>query len=232
MYGWRARLGVIQPYDNTVIEQEMYKMLPEGISCHSVRSSTTDRYKIAEEGLELAKNLLKLNVNIILYSCFASSFLKGYKFHQELVEKLQHSTNLPVVTPVSSMIDVLNIKGMDNKKLLIITPYPDWINQELYKFLDEVGLNILNIKGARLEPIEANYQTPEDVYRLVKKSDTNEVEAIYICATNFRSIEVLSFLENDLGKTVISTNQSLVYSALKKLNINFNIKGFGSLLER
>jgi len=221
MYGWRARLGIIQPYDNTVIEQEMYKMLPEGITSHGVRSSTTDRYKIAEEGIKLAKDLLKLKVNIILYACFASSFLNGFKFHQELVEKLQQSTDLPVVTPVSSMIDVLNIKGMKNKRLLIITPYPDWINQELYNFLDKVGLTILNIQGAGLEPIETNYQTPQDVYRLVKKAHTNKVEAIYICATNF-----------SLGKTVISTNQSLVYSALEKLNINFIIKGFGSLLEK
>ena len=120
MYGWRARLGIIQPYDNTVIEQEMYKMFPEGITSHSVRSSTTDRYKIAEEGVKLSKDLLMLKVNIILYACFASSFLNGFKFHQELVEKLEQSTDLPVITPVSSMIDVFNIEGMENKRLLII----------------------------------------------------------------------------------------------------------------
>jgi len=34
------------------------------------------------------------------------------------------------------------------------------------------------------------------------------------------------------GKTVIATNQSMVYSALEKLKLNFNIKGFGSLLEK
>lgn len=230
MYGWKARIGIILPYDNAVIEQEMFKLLPEGITCHSVRTVKTDRYKSPEQALQLAKNLLHLRVNIIVYACFASSFLRGIDFHQKLKKTLQEETKLSVVTPISAMFAV--IKEKDLKDIVFVTPYPDWVNEKLYEFLKEQGLNILGIKGAGLEPIEVNNQSPQDVYRLAKEADKKEAKAIFVCATNFRTIEVLEYLERDLKKPVISTNQSLLWSLLRKLNISFDIEGYGSLLEK
>lgn len=42
MYGWRGRIGPILPADNTIVEPEFAKVLPEGISAHPIRLSAGD----------------------------------------------------------------------------------------------------------------------------------------------------------------------------------------------
>ncbi len=37
MIGWRARLGVFVPSANTVLEPDMYRMAPSGVSVHFSR---------------------------------------------------------------------------------------------------------------------------------------------------------------------------------------------------
>lgn len=37
MIGWRARFGVIVPSNNVVLEPDLYRMAPAGISIHFAR---------------------------------------------------------------------------------------------------------------------------------------------------------------------------------------------------
>ena len=34
MYGWRSQIGFIVPSNNTVIEPELYHVVPDGVSFH------------------------------------------------------------------------------------------------------------------------------------------------------------------------------------------------------
>ena len=64
------------------------------------------------------------------------------------------------------------------------------------------------------------------------KADVPQAEAICIFATDLRGIEILSLLEKKLGKPVVNSNQAILFNALRILNDNQLITGFGSLLER
>ena len=36
-YGWRARVGILLPSNNTVLEPEMASVVPEGVTFHATR---------------------------------------------------------------------------------------------------------------------------------------------------------------------------------------------------
>jgi maleate isomerase len=59
--------------------------------------------------------------------------------------------------------------------------------------------------------------------------NSRKAQAIFISCTNFRSLEVIEKLENDLGKPVLSSIQATVWAALQSLSICESLPGAGSL---
>ena len=57
MYGWRARIGLIIPANNVVIEPEFYKMMPEGVCVFSARIMGSSGISNARGFQNLMKNL-------------------------------------------------------------------------------------------------------------------------------------------------------------------------------
>jgi maleate cis-trans isomerase len=74
--------------------------------------------------------------------------------------------------------------------------------------------------------------SPEIAYEMGLKVNGRENEAIFLSCTNFRTIEIIEKLEQETGKLVISSNQTTMWYALRKLGIKDSIKGFGLLLEK
>lgn len=64
MYGWRARIGLLIPSVNTVVESEFSKILPEGVSIHGTRMyielGTVDGIKRMEKRLRKSRERNKI----------------------------------------------------------------------------------------------------------------------------------------------------------------------------
>jgi len=130
------------------------------------------------------------------------------------------------------------------KKVSVATPYVDEINDELKTFLKDNGFTLIKLKGLGLGERKKRYpisdieisgigiQEPYVSYKLIRKIFTDEADGFFISCTNFRAVETIQMLEDDLGKPVISSNQASLAIALKRLGIKSNVKGFGSLFER
>ena len=73
--------------------------------------------------------------------------------------------------------------------------------------------------GLGLEPPDINMLGPEHSYRVAKEANVAQADEIFILATNFRTLEVLSMLEQELRKPVMSTNQALMWMAKKMLGL-------------
>src|SRR6266567_2371805 len=67
--------------------------------------------------------------------------------------------------------------------------------------------------------------SPGTVYRLVRAADCEDAEAIFISCTNLWTREVLSTLEHELGKPVLSANQVTVWAALKAVGAKGEVPG-------
>lgn len=70
-----------------------------------------------------------------------------------------------------------------------------------------------------MEPPDINALGPEQSYRFAKEADVAVADGVVIVATNFRTLEVLTVLEQELRKPVISSNQALMWVAHQMLGL-------------
>ena len=67
-------------------------------------------------------------------------------------------------------------------------------------------------------------------YRLARRADTPEADAVFISGTGLPTLSVLSMLEDDLGKPVISSATAMMWNALRLAGVGQTIEGYGRLL--
>ncbi len=87
----RARLGVIVPSVNTVVEPWYSAVVPPGVSVHATRMLLADhitadalRQMDREEGVASAVRIASCRPDAIAYSCTASSIVQGIEYDAHL----------------------------------------------------------------------------------------------------------------------------------------------------
>lgn len=229
MYGWRGRIGIILPSDNSVLEPEFYRLAPDGVTSHIVRLNEYPREEMPAKALELVPALVSTRVNVVGYMCAASSFMLGPKGNEEFCAKLDKASNgLPSFTATTAMTAALAAVG--TKRVCVLAPHPPKIAQYLQSYLEDAGFTITKFQALGLELADINDTTPEQIYRISRRLDLGQADALFIAATNFAALQVIEQLEADLGRPVITSNQAAMWMALKTLGVRERQSGFGRLL--
>lgn len=237
-FGWRARLGLIKPSRGWTPEHEWPRMLPRGVSYHVARmplKATTpeELLKMGEHALEAAELLASGGVDLLCYGCTVETALVGIEYDKKLTEDLQKATGVPARTMAGGVVEAL--KELKAKKIAIVTPYIEEINKREKAFMEGIGFEVVYEKGLGIsETLEIAKISLETVYRLGKEAmqKAPDADVLFLSCGAMRTIEILGALERDTGKPTISSNQALLWSALRAVGVNEPIYGFGSLLER
>jgi maleate cis-trans isomerase len=180
----------------------------------------------AERGLE---ELKICNVDVCIMACTATSFLKGKNWDRAFVAEGEKKMGVPVTTTTLSILEALGF--LKKRRVAIASPWASDVNRRASEYLEQSGLEVVHAYSEPIDRIRVNDQMPEFAYSLAVKADVPNAEAVCIFATDLRSIEILSSLEKVLGKPVVSSNQAILFNALRILNHQQPITGFGSLLE-
>ena len=245
MIGWRAKIGLLVPSVNTVLEPEMVKLcsglIDQGLALYSTRlhipSENISEGK-QEEGLELlaeqvekgTRELEAAEVDVILYGCTSGSFFKGADWDKEIIRRIERVCKVSAVTPTTGMLEALEMLGV--KKVSVATPYSEAMDRKLREFLESHGFEVMSIDGLRCMNVHGLAQFSRSVvYKLVRGVNNPDAECVFISCTNFPTIDIIEVLEKDLGKPVITANQALLWSALRKLGVHGSIDGYGQLLK-
>lgn len=236
MYGWRARIGILVVASDVTCESELYRIVPEGVSIHTSRMAfpgTVDAEacaKLADEAEKSAELLIPTCVDAIAFCCTSGSFIKGAGWDKEIVDRIEKRFVDVAVTTTSTAV-LAAFKELDVKKIAVATPYIDEVNTALKRFLEDVGISVVNIEGLQIrKDQDVNNLPPEAAYRLARKVDTPEADAVFISCTSVRTTEIIGDLERDLGKPVLSSNQATIWDALRKTKVRDSIEGYGKLL--
>jgi maleate isomerase len=231
MIGWRARIGFLLPPDNAVLEYEVNRLPIPGVSFHVARMTVNDLGALPENALYHVPSLKECQVQFILYACAASSFMFGSRANQELEQKIRERSGLDALTATSCMVLALRSLGIRN--VALATPYPRDLDERLLDYFRNEKIRVPRIQSLRLDTWEAvNNQTLDAVYGLVRRTDHPEADGILILSTNLPTFKVLQILEEDLGKPVVSSNQSMVWAACTRLGIREEVRGLGRLWEQ
>lgn len=231
---WRAKLGIIYPADGA-LDHEYWQLVPAGVSVHITRIKVPQEEQTLElleaqtqnrDIEEAAADLNIIHLDAIAYACTSGSFVHGLGSDLEVIRRMEAASGVPCTTTTTAAVRAL--QALESKKVSIITPYPEEINARLKTFLEDSGFQVVALQGLGLYR-EIYNQPAGAAYRLAKEADSSAADAIFISCTNFRSVEVLRVLEQDLGKPVVSANQVTVWDLLRLAKIQPENENYGKL---
>jgi maleate cis-trans isomerase len=168
---------------------------------------------------------------VVVYGCTSGSFFEGPEWNAKICAQLTDITGAPTVTTAGAMAECLVAGG--HKKVAVVTPYVELTNERLKDFLRAFGIRVTHLGTFdMLDMFDHAKILPEEIYRKVRESDSDEAEALFVACTQLRALEVLDLLERDLGKPVYSAIQATAWQAYATLGIDPGIRDCGSLLRR
>ena len=237
-FGWKARLGLITPSRGWTPEHEWPRILPKGVSYMVTRMplKATTAEELAKMGgyaLEAADMLASADVDVICYGCTVETILQGLEYDRTVEKRLSAATGRPARTMTGAVMEAFRALG--TRKLALVTPYIDEINEHELTFMRSIGLEVVYMKGLGIsDTVQIAKIEPVRVYELGREalSKAPEADTLFISCGNLRTIEVIPALEKEMGKPVISSNQALIWSSLRLAGVDDLIEGFGSLFEQ
>lgn len=234
MYGTAGTVGVIVPSNNTVIEREFNRLLPEEYGVVATRvwnteTSATELSTMPEQALRGAAELATAEVDVVAFGCTSGSFLEGAEWESELRKSLTDAAHAPAVTASSAFVEALHALGA--RSVVLATPYPDDINDRERSYMQAQGIDVVSVGGMGIRrSVQIGRQYPADVHAFVRGLDVPEAEAVFVSCTNLRTIDVIDPLEQELGKPVVSSNQATVWRCLRAMGHTGAVSGAGTLL--
>ncbi len=233
---WRAKLGIIYPADGA-LDHEYYRMAPDGVSVHFTRISvpqaeqTLAVLEAQTESRDIEKAAADLHViqmDAIAYACTSGSFVHGVGGDIAVIKRMEAAAGAACTTTTTASVRAL--RALDAKRVAIITPYPDEINERLQAFFEGGGIQVASLKGLGLYTHIFD-QPAGAAYRLARRADRGDADAVFISCTNFRTLDVLRDLEQDLGKPVVSANQATMWDLLRLSGVRQPDDRWGSLFQ-
>ncbi len=224
------RIGVVVPYTNTNLEPDLNMMRPDGVSLHFTRIAGyevdsvpgTDAMRaLGNSPIEEPINLLRaIQPDVILYGCSSATLALGREADLAFANRLTTYSGLPIITASNAVVDALKNIGVN--KIAICTPYDQLLSEITAKFFEQAGFKIISISRIKqaLDSLEQGAISPDEVIKLALEADQQEVEAIVMICTDLRAAECITHIESLTGKPIVSSNQALLYTALKMIGIS------------
>jgi maleate cis-trans isomerase len=220
------RVMLVVPENNTTMHHELLAWLPKGSSCEVVRvprgkglltQETLPAYK--ESTITVCQKAAGLKFDIVAYGCTAAGFILGPEGDREMADRIASVTGKPVVTTAASMVQVL--QAINAKKISLLTPYQDHVNNQLKLFLNAGDIHVQHFDSFYAPDVIAlGNITAKQVHEKAITLFAQDVDALFIACSQLPTFEILEALSDAFKKPVLSSIQVtakalLNYSSLK-----------------
>ena len=241
--GYRAVLGVIGPSTNTVVQPDMDRMRPEGVTNHYRGIFVTDPVALSNEDflagtqaisdntMAAVRETMTCKPDYLVLGMSAITFYGGVAGGAAFKAEVEALAGIGVSTGSESTVAALRAYG-GIKRVSFVSPYYPVANTEVKRYLAESGFETV-----RDVPLECRCWTdiakvpPERLREVIAHLDGDDVDAIVQVGTNLSMVALAAETEQALGKPVIAINTATYWHALRAIGINDKIHGMGRLLE-
>jgi maleate isomerase len=235
MYGWRGRIGLLVPATNSTCESE-FRILSskiEGLAVYVARVPGPPGPVSKEWEIDFGKHCTEtaIRVSSVEPGVIAVANTSGTVINDgmEIARDIEKATKIPAVTTNNAVIE--SLRRLNVNRIGVVTPYPPDFNEYLKEFLIASGMQIIDFSTRHTSDIlTIGRYYPSLAYDLSKKLQ-GDFEAIFISCTDFRTIDIIQAVEDDMGVPVISSNLATFSEAIRKIKIRTPIDDYGRLLK-
>ncbi len=226
MYGWRARIGRINPSPETVGDEEWRRLCPDGVIVVSARMLIE---RVDREGLagmvrhvdRAARELATARPGAILMAGTAGAFNGGPGFDRRLIERIRNAAGIPATTTMTAVLAALDALGI--RRVAVATPYIRAVDDDLAAVLRAAGREVVAIRGMGiLKSIDMGDIEPAATHAFVRDLLAGvgaRADGCLISCGNLRALEAIGPLEAEFGLPVVTSNQAGLWQALHMVGL-------------
>ena len=177
-----------------------------------------------------AELLAAAPINAIAFGFTSSAYVIGPEAERAMTARLeQRSRGIPVVATCAAALSALQVLGCQRIALID----PPWFDAELNelgrRYYEAAGHEVVYAAPCDL-PSNQRAITPEQLHAWAVSHMPARAEALVIGGNGFRAVGVISALEADLRRPVLTANQVLFWAALRAAGADpREITGYGSI---
>ena len=235
MFGSNGRIGVIVPANNAVLEPEMWSRLPPGHALYATRilakgDLTPDAVVAMEGNVDRAVDeLMATKVDVIVYADMVTTFIMPDGWNEERTAEIAAKAGVPCISAWTALRDAL--QALNVERFALGTPYPKAIHELAPRFFRAKDFGVtgdatLDIRAMADVPKVA----PTTVRALAEGLDRADAEAIVLLATDLPTFAAIDDIERNTGLPVLTSNQTLLWRALRAVGSDGPSAGPGRLM--
>ena len=216
-----ARIGLIIPSSNRMVEQEMVRYLPAGVQAHVARLRMTGPHHIPLDRLlprieEAARTLTDAKCDVVVFHCTANSMSEGRDGEEHVLAALQHAGARHALTTATAIRRALD--ALHARRIVLVTPYNARTTAEEVEFLRHAGYEVLHAVGHDLGGSDAFCAARADFWReRVIEAERRDADVYFLSCANISAFGVIEAIERRLGRPLITSNQAVLWGALCEL---------------
>jgi maleate isomerase len=239
--GHRAKVGVVVPSTNTVVEHDVHAVGPRGVTFHTGRMHVAEPSLDSDAAFEALldqiraaistaiRDVLTCEPDHLLMGMSAETFWGGVEGNRRFTERVAAQSGLPVTTGATACRTALEALGV--RRIAVLTPYQPVADEQVRGYFVEAGFDVVRARGLRCPTATSIAQVPPDeLVRVLTELDGPDVDAIVQCGTNLSMLRLADEAEHWLRKPVIAINAATLWHALRSMGFGDRFDGHGTLL--
>jgi maleate cis-trans isomerase len=229
----RARFGMIIPSSNRMAEPHACHYVPTGVVPHTTRLRMTGEYFMALDDLlprvaAASATLADAKCDPVVFHCTANSMAEGVAGEKRIVEAIEDATGGKATTTASATMAALRQLGA--RRIVLVSPYERSTHEHELEFMDQAGIDVVGERNLGLSGSDAYCGIPpSDWVEVMTAMKDDRADAYFVSCANIRAIEVIEELEERLGRPVVTSNQVVIWQALRLAGIDEPVPGLGRL---
>ena len=211
---------------NDVIKNMDIDLFVNRIHCYFPLTSE-NLIKMSNTVTEVSEDILpNEKLDCVVYGCTSGTVAAGY-------ENIKNKINIAkpeakVTTPSTAALNAL--KKLNIKKLAIFTPYSKVLNDDVINYFKSENFTVTSNSYFDItNDLDIGKVDPNYLYEILCNMDLSEADALFVSCTALPALSLIDKLEKKLNKTVLSSNQVLIWDTLQNIGKTQPIEGFGKL---
>jgi maleate isomerase len=216
-----ARVGLIIPSSNRMVEQEMARYFPPGVHLHVARLRMTGPHHVPLGQLlprigDATRTLVDARCDAVAFHCTATSMEEGMDGEERVLAAITRA-GAPRATTTATAIRRAFV-ALGARRIVLVTPYSAQTTAEEADFLRAAGFEVPHAVGHALDGSDAYCATPAAFWRdRTIAAARPDADAYLISCANIAALGIIAELEQRLDRPVVTSNQAVLWDALVRI---------------
>lgn len=240
--GFRAKMGVIIPSTNTVVESDFADLRIPGVTFHTGRIYIGQPNLGSDDAMEAllaqvdqaieiaARDVLTCLPDALIMGMSAPTFWGGYEGSRRFAERMKSLSGLEISMGSEACARAFERLGV--RRIAVLTPYQPIMREQIVRYFEDCGFEVPRYRDLRCESATSIAEVrPEALRGVLRELDGPEVDAIVQCGTNLSMVRLAAEAEGWLGKPVVAINAATLWHAYRQAGLDDRLYGVGALLQ-